>query len=191
MLEIEREKGKSKHNELLIEKEKTKHAQLKIYQTNSTQTAARDINNISFNINIANIESLNQHNMTIEEARENFSPDMISLVTNVLKHQYNSRDDELKNNKCIKPINNSKYVVKTDNHHKEVKFSDIREIVLKNFKKIIENTEDRFYPTETRIEQKVACLTEEIIDIYKNSIHFTHNIRNNGLVNKALTKAVV
>lgn len=192
MLEIERERTKIIHTELLIEKEKTKREELKINQTNITynQTAAGNINNISFNVNISNIESLQNHNMTFDEVKNNHSTDILKLVTNIFKHQYNSTDDELKNNKCIKSIKNSKYIVKTNNADKEVNFMDIREIILNNFRKLIENTEDRFYPTESRIEKSADFLAEEIINMYRNSVNFTHNLRNNGLVNKALSRAV-
>jgi hypothetical protein len=185
---------------LEIEKEKTKQVQMKIrgkeldikqVMISHNQIAGRDINNnITFNVNIANIESLNPHGMTIEEARKNFSYDMINLVTNIFKHQYNPTDTELKNNKCIKNSTPSKYAVKTEDQSKEVKFIDIRNIILNNFRQLIENTEDRFHTTDYKLEKRIECLTEEIMDIYKNSIDFTHNIRNNGLVNKALTKAV-
>lgn len=191
MLEIEKERVKIKHNELLIEKEKTKQEKLK--KVNSivyNQKASRDINNITFNVNIANIESLQNHNMTIDEVRNNHSTDILKLVTNIFKHQYNSSDDDLKNNKCIKVINNSKYIVKTNDMAKEVNFMDIREIILNNFKKLVENTEDRFYPTKSRIEKSADFIAEEIINMYRNSVNFTHNLRNNGLVNKALNNAV-
>ena len=193
----------NKREELLllleIEKEKTKQQQMKIRckeldikqaKLTQPQIANGDINNITFNINIANIESLESHGMTINEARENFSYDMMKLVTNIFKHQYNPKDGELKNNKCIKMASSSKFIVKTEDQTKEVKFIDIRNIILKNFRQLIENTEDRFYPTDYKIEKKIDCLTEEIMEIYRNSIEFTHNLRNNGLVNKALTKAV-
>lgn len=192
MLELERERNKRIQTELLIEKEKTKREEIKSNQSNViyNQNATGNINNISFNVNISNIESLQNHNMTFDEVKNNHSTDVLKLVTNIFKHQYNSSADDLKNNKCIKSINNSKYIVKTNNADKEVNFMDIREIILNNFKKLIENTEDRFYPTESRIEKSADFLAEEIINMYRNSVNFTHNLRNNGLVNKALNRAV-
>jgi hypothetical protein len=189
LLEIKQEERLIEQEKTKQAQEKTKQAKLKINKTNKLHATGGDIN-ITFNLNVANIESLETHNMTIDEARDNFSYDMLSLVTNILKHQYNPIDIELKNNKCIKSINNSKFIIKTDNHSKHVNFVDIRELILNNFRKLIENTEGRFYPTQQRIDKRVGCLTEEIINIYKNSVDFTNNLRNIGLVGKALKKAV-
>ena len=146
-------------------------------------------NNPNFNITINNINNLDLHNMTIEEARNNYNPDILKMISNIFKHQYNSDDEDLKNNKCIK-LDNNKYIIKIDDDQKKVKFSEIRYIILDNFKKLIISTIDNFYPSDRRIEEVADYLTKEIIDKYENSVDFTYNVRNSGLINKALKSVV-
>ena len=172
---------------LKIEQEKTKQANARVNVTN----IENQYNNFTFNINIANLTNLNPHNLTINEARDIGNIGSIpDIITALLKHQYNSEEDDLQNNKCIKCIQN-KYHVKLNDTTETVKFDDIRSFLLKNIKQLIDSVIGDFYPTERRIEEVCNCLTNEIIKLYETTSKFSHNTRNNGIIKKSLHNALV
>ena len=187
---------KQTENKLKIEQEKntgkTIDSNIKNNITNNIQIASGDINNV-FSININNIENLDQHQFTYEEAVKYYSDDILTIVSNIFKHQYNSDDNGLKNNKCIKLENVKgiqKYIVKTDNCNKLATFKDIRKHILNNYKYMIDTTVGNFIQTNNRMVKKENILPMYKIEGYEKSLNFTYNIRNNGMINKTLKKAI-
>jgi len=179
---------KKRETELKIEQEKNKGKSLESYNSKNIQITSGDINNI-FNISINNIEKLEQHQYTYNEAVKFYSEDVLTLITNVFKHQYNSPDHELKNNKCIK-VENNKYVIKSQGVVKKTTFHNIREHILKNYKYMIDTTVGNFTQTDNRILKKENILPDYKIEGYEKSLNFTHNIRNNGIIDKTLKNAI-
>lgn len=184
---------KQTETQLKIEQEKNKGKIISSNIVNNIQIASGDINNI-FNININNIENLDQHQYTYNEAVKFYSDDILTLISNVFKHQYNSQSCELENNKCIKIDQKSKglkkYIIKSEGKIKKAAFKDIRENVLKNYKYMIDTTVGNFIQTENRISKKKDVLPEYKIEGYEKSLNFTHNIRNNGMIDKTLKNAI-
>lgn len=192
---------KQTENKLKIEQEKNTNKIIEYNTTNNIinnitsniQIASGNINNV-FNININNIENLDQHQFTYEEAVKYYSDDIITLISNIFKHQYNSDDIDLKNNKCIKLEETAKglkkYIVKTNNCNILATFKDIREHILNNYKYMIDTTVGNFIQTNNRIVKKENILPKYKIKGYEKSLDFTYNIRNNGMINKTLKKVI-
>lgn len=145
-----------------------------------------------FNIDVKTIINLMPHEMIKTEVIENYTSDTLTLIGNLLSHQYNSIDSELVNNKCIKSIRNSKnnYYVKTALGTKKMNFSEIRTTVIENYRKLVDAAVGKYYPTERRLTEMHEYISKEILLKYEDSIKFAHNTRNTGLLNKQLYQAV-
>jgi uncharacterized C2H2 Zn-finger protein len=185
----EQEKTKGENCRIKLEQERNRGKRLDIQSNrNINQTAGRDINNV-FNININNIENLDQHQFTYAEAAIAHSEDILTLISNIFKHQYNSPDSDLNNNKCLR-LSDNKYLVKTNGLTKKANFTEIRKHILKNYKYLIDTTVGNFIQPENTEIIKKNILPEYKIDGYEKSLNFTHNIRNNGILDKTLKEAI-
>jgi hypothetical protein len=165
--------------------EEIKLKQLKVSNKSQSTGGNVNINNFTFNVNVHNIDKMPKCNMTIEEANKLYSDDITQLIQNVLRFHYSSTSD----NKCIKHLDKNKFLVKMNNTTKQVKYGDIRETILKNYTSLADKAACDYYPSDYNKRHWVQSLSEDVSNKYRDSIKFTKNPRNNGIVNKSLQKA--
>jgi hypothetical protein len=198
-LKIEEEKTIRTNAVIKLEEEKNKGKILEMKQQNIV--AGRDVNNgtienqienqFVFNININNIENLDSHQLLFVEALKAHSKNITQIIQNIYEHQYNSLEEELQNNKCIKVASDNEYFVKTGGITKKVKFSDIRDQVLKNYDYAIDTTVSSFVePVDATIYKENTMPLDKLKD-FEKSLSYVNNIRNNGIIDKLLKRAVI
>jgi hypothetical protein len=122
-----------------------------------------------FNININNIENLDAHQLVFEEALRAHSKNITEIIQNIYEHQYNSLEEDLKNNRCLKLAPDNEYFVKTGGITKKVKFSDIRSQVLKNYDYAVDTTVSRFIePADDTIIKENIIPLDKLKDFEKS-----------------------
>ena len=184
LLTIKIEETRLKTEQAKLQTEKTKLEQLRLSNQITTTNISGDQNN-TFNISINNINNLVNPKLTVEEAKRLYTDDMQKLIQNVFKHQYASDVS----NKCVKHLNKNQFLVKMDDKAKQLKFDELRSTILTNYKNALDDVLGIYYPTEFN-SRRYSCLSETQADKYEDSVKYTHNTRNNGILKKSLQSAV-
>jgi len=195
-IKLETEQAKLKQKELDIEAMKMKiekKALTKGSIINITNNNIGTQNNI-FNANIKNIDDLDLHLPTLSEASGLFTIDVRTMVYNIFKHQYNSPNEHLQNNKCLKYIEGGDFIVKKDDKEQIMKYHELREVVTSNYKNVLYRINDIFgIPdriTDRDASQYDRYLPDAVLNKFIKSENYVVDPRNNGVINKVLVNAI-
>lgn len=195
-IKLETEQAKIKQKELYLKTIKMKIKKkvlIKGSTINITNNTIGTQNN-TFNTNIKNIDDLDPHLPTISEASGLFTIDVRTMVYNIFKHQYNSSNKQLQNNKCLKYIDGGDFIVKKDDKEQIMKYHELRDIVTSNYKNILYRINDIFGMPDRITDRDVSLyekyLPDDVLNKFIKSENYVVDPRNNGVINKTLINAI-